>query len=60
VCALVSTLQAKHVEMMVERGLYLAYTTIMRRVQRYVPEVEKSWSRYERKVDRSWQIDETC
>ena len=29
------------VEMMAERGLHLAHTTILRWVQRYVPEFEK-------------------
>ena len=38
------------VEMMAERGLELAHTTIMRWVQRYVPEFEKSWARYARKL----------
>jgi len=34
------------VEMMAERGLRLAHTTIiMRWVQRYVPEFEKRWAR---------------
>ncbi|HTF70215.1 MAG TPA: hypothetical protein VK638_46820 [Edaphobacter sp.] len=33
------------VEMMAERGLELAHTTIMRWVQRYVPAFEKSWAR---------------
>jgi transposase-like protein len=47
------------VEMMAERGLHLAHTTIMRWVQRYVPEFEKSWARYSRKVGRSWRVDET-
>jgi transposase-like protein len=47
------------VEMMAERGLELAHTTIMRWVQRYVPEFEKSWARYARKVGRSWLVDET-
>jgi transposase-like protein len=47
------------VEMMAERGLELAHTTIMRWVQRYVPEFEKSWARYACKVGRSWRIDET-
>ena len=41
------------VEMIAERGLELAHTTIMRWVQRYVPEFEKSWARYARKVGRS-------
>src|SRR6516225_1259077 len=31
------------VEMMVERGLSMAHTTIMRWVQRYAPEFEKRW-----------------
>ena len=47
------------VEMMAERGLHLAHTTIMRWVQRYVPEFEKRWNRYERRVGRSWRMDET-
>src|SRR6202030_4071542 len=47
------------VEMMAERGLELAHTTIMRWVQRYVPEFEKSWARYARKVGRSLRVDET-
>jgi transposase-like protein len=38
------------VEMMGERGIELAHTTILRRVQRYVPEFEKRWSRYARFV----------
>jgi transposase-like protein len=38
------------VEIMAERGLHLAHTTIMRWVQRYVPEFEKRWNRY-RAVD---------
>jgi hypothetical protein len=44
---------------MAERGLELAHTTIMRWVQRYVPEFEKSWAHYARKVGRSWRVDET-
>ena len=36
------------VERMAERGLHLAHTTIMRWVQRYVPEFEKCWARYAR------------
>jgi len=47
------------VEMMAERGLELAHTTIMRWVQRYGPEFERSWTRYARKVGGSWRIDET-
>ena len=47
------------VEMMVERGLSLAHTTIMRWVQRYTPEFEKRWRRYALAVGRSWRVDET-
>src|ERR1700689_4175734 len=36
------------VEMTAERGLQLAHTTVMRWVQRYVPEFEKRWTRYMR------------
>jgi transposase-like protein len=38
------------VEMMAERGILLAHTTILRWVQRYVPEFEKRWSRYARSL----------
>src|SRR5467141_2844781 len=34
------------VEMMAERGLSMAHTTIMRWVQRYAPECEKRWRRF--------------
>jgi transposase-like protein len=47
------------VEMMDERGLRLSHTTIMRWVQRYAPEFEKYWTRFARKVGRSWRVDET-
>ena len=47
------------VEMMAERGLSLAYTTIMRWVQRYVPEFEKRWRRFGLEVGTSWRVDET-
>ena len=48
------------VEMMVERGIELAHTTILRWVQRYVPEFEKRWNHYARSVGGSWRCDETC
>src|SRR5215469_680076 len=35
-------------EMMAERGLSMAHTTIMRWVQRYAPEFEKRWRRFAR------------
>jgi len=47
------------VRMMAERGIILTHTTILRWVQRYVPEFEKRWSRYARNVDGSWRCDET-
>jgi transposase-like protein len=47
------------VEMMSERGITLAHTTILRWVQRYVPEFEKSRNRYARAVGGSWRCDET-
>jgi len=47
------------VQMMTERGIVVAHTTILRWVQRYVPEFEKRWSRYARPVNGSWRCDET-
>ena len=47
------------VEMMAERGLSMAHTTILRWVQRYAPEFEKRWHRLARPVGRSWRVDET-
>src|SRR4028119_73393 len=53
-------LSSRHlVEMMGERGIELAHTTILRWVQRYVPEFERRWSRYARTVGGSWRCDET-
>ena len=37
----------------------MAHTTILRWVQRYVPEFEKRWSRYARPVGDSRRVDET-
>ena len=34
------------VQIMSERGIAVAHTTILRWVQRYVPEFEKRWNRY--------------
>ena len=47
------------VEMMSQRSIVLAHTTILRWVQRYVPEFEKHWKRYARPVGGSWRCDET-
>jgi transposase-like protein len=47
------------VQMMNERGIGLAHTTVLRWVQRYVPEFEKRWNQYARPVGESWRCDET-
>ena len=47
------------VQMMAERGVLLAHTTILRWVQRYVPDFEKRWQAYARPVGDSWRVDET-
>jgi transposase-like protein len=46
------------VEMMSERGLHVAHTTILRWVQRYMPEFVKRWDRFGRTAGRSWRVDE--
>jgi transposase-like protein len=45
--------------MMAERGIDLAHTTIMRWIQRYVPEFEKRWNRFTCKACGSWRVDDT-
>jgi transposase-like protein len=47
------------VELMAERGVQVAHTTILRWVLRYVPEYEKHWSRFSKPVGTSWRVDET-
>jgi transposase-like protein len=47
------------VEMMAERGLSLAHTTILRWVKRYTPEFVKRWNRLGMPTGRSWRVDET-
>ena len=47
------------VAMMAERGVDVSHTTILRWVLRYVPEFEKRWARYARRVNSSWRVDET-
>src|SRR5271156_4262745 len=42
------------VEMMAERGLSMAHTTIMRWLHHYVPEFERRWNRFARPVGPSW------
>ena len=46
------------VEMMAERGIDVAHSTILRWVTRFVPEGEKRWDRYRRRVGGSWRVDE--
>ena len=41
------------VQMMAGRGIALAHTTILRWVQRYVPDFEKRWNQYARPVGDS-------
>jgi len=48
------------VAMMAERGVVVSHTTIMRWVLRYVPEFERRWTRYARRVNSSWRVDETA
>ena len=47
------------VEMMAERGLSLAHTTIMRWVKRFTPEFVKCWNRIAIPAGGSWRVDET-
>jgi transposase-like protein len=47
------------VEMMSERGLQVAHTTILRWVRRYAPEFIKRWNRFGRSTGRTWRVDET-
>jgi len=47
------------VEIMAERGLSLAHTTIMRWVKRFTPEFLKRWDRFAKSAGRSWRVDET-
>jgi transposase-like protein len=47
------------VEMVAERGVEVAHSTILRWVTRYVPEFGKRWSRFSKAVGTSWRVDET-
>ncbi|WP_254640788.1 IS6 family transposase [Burkholderia sp. GbtcB21] len=47
------------VEMMAERGLSLAHTTIIRWVKRFTPEFVKRWNCFGIPAGRSWRVDET-
>jgi len=46
------------VEMMAERGLSVAHTTIRRWVQHYAPEFDKRWSCFSAQAGASWRADE--
>jgi transposase-like protein len=46
-------------EMMPERGLSIAHTTIMRWVHHYAPEFERRWNRFARPARASLRADET-
>ena len=46
-------------EMMGERELSIAHTTIMRWVHHYAPEFERRWNRFARPAGPSWRVDET-
>ena len=47
------------VEMMEERGLSIAHTTIMRWVHQYGPELDKKIRRHLKQNNDSWRVDET-
>jgi len=47
------------VEMMQERGLQLAHTTIMRWVHQYAPIINKKVRKYLKPTNDSWRMDET-
>ncbi|PGC18983.1 IS6 family transposase, partial [Bacillus pseudomycoides] len=47
------------VEMMAERGLFVAHTTIMHWVHQYGPELDKRIRRHLKQTNDSWRIDET-
>ena len=47
-------------EMMAERGLSIAHTTIMRWVHHYAPEFERRWAHFAQPAGDSWRrVDET-
>jgi transposase-like protein len=47
------------VEMMAERNLSMAHTTIMRWIHHYAPEFERRWNRFAQPAGPSWRVDET-
>jgi transposase-like protein len=47
------------VEMMAERGLSPAHTTIMRWLQGFAPEFARRWNHFVRQSGNPWRVDET-
>ena len=47
------------VDMMEERGLSMAHTTIMRWVHQYAPELDNRIRRHLKPTNDSWRVDET-
>ncbi|SDR62543.1 hypothetical protein SAMN05445850_8255 [Paraburkholderia tuberum] len=47
------------VQMMAERGLSLADTTVLRWVRRFAPEFVKRWNCFGRSTGQSWPVDES-
>ena len=46
-------------EMMIERGIQVDHSTIMKQVHQYSPEIEKKIRRHLRLTNYSWRVDET-
>jgi transposase, IS6 family len=46
-------------EMMIERGVQVDHTTLMRWVHQYSPEIEKKIRKHLRPTNNSWKVDET-
>lgn len=47
------------VAILMEREITVSHTTILRWVQKCVPEYERRWARFARPSGRSWRMDET-
>jgi transposase-like protein len=45
--------------MILERGIEIAHTTIMRWVQQYAPEIEKNIRKFAKPTNYSYRVDET-
>ena len=45
--------------MMIERGIQIDHSTIMKLVHQYSPEIEKKVLRHLRPTNDSWKVDET-